>query len=156
MKLKNIIREDYLNYKKCSLYLAFSQCKLYCEDCFNFGLRDQENIIISAKTIIDWHSSNLFEEAIICSGLNPFDSFEDLEELVRECYKENYSCDLIIFTGYEKKDIEDKIYTLTKIKHSDQKIIIKYGRYDKYQVESIYDDNLGIYLPLNQYSEVIK
>ena len=83
-------------------------------------------------------------------GLEPFDSWEDLYILIKELRKYTED-DVVIYTGYNKDELLDKIKILSQFKN----IIIKYGRYIPNQT-SHYDENLGVNLAShNQYSERI-
>ena len=83
-------------------------------------------------------------------GLEPFDSWDDLIGLVKQL-RESTDDDIVIYTGYYKEEIADKVALLSKYKN----IVIKYGRYIPRQ-EKHYDDVLGVYLASsNQYAERI-
>lgn len=87
---------------------------------------------------------------MIFSGLEPFDSFEDMLNLIIG-YRQTTNDDLIIYTGYTEKEIENKINILKRYKN----IIVKFGRFIPNQ-ESHYDELLGINLASpNQYSRRI-
>lgn len=87
---------------------------------------------------------------MIFSGLEPFDSFEDMLNLIIG-YRQTTNDDLIIYTGYTEKEIENKINILKHYKN----IIVKFGRFIPNQ-ESHYDELLGINLASpNQYSRRI-
>ena len=94
--------------------------------------------------------NNTITKAVVCAGLEPLDSWEDLQ-----CFIMNfrYWCgdEIIIFTGYNKDEIQDKIEWMRLY----QPIIIKYGRFRPNE-ESHYDEVLGVKLASkNQYAEVI-
>ena len=60
MKIKGIIDEDFVNYKKPSLYIAFPNCSFKCgrELCQNSELARQVNIEISIEEIYNRYISN--------------------------------------------------------------------------------------------------
>ena len=94
--------------------------------------------------------NNPITEAMVMQGLEPFDSWEDLYNLIKEL-REYTEDDIVIYTGYNKDELLDKIKKLSQFKN----IIIKYGRYIPNQT-SHYDENLGVNLAsYNQYSERI-
>ena len=83
-------------------------------------------------------------------GLEPFDSWNDLIKLV-DCLRRSTNDDIVIYTGYNKEEIINKVCLLSNYKN----IIIKYGRYITNQ-EKHYDEVLGVYLASsNQYAERI-
>lgn len=94
--------------------------------------------------------SNNISKSIVCGGLEPLDSWEELKTfIVNLRYRTNDP--LIIYTGYNKDEIKDQIAWLQLYEN----IIVKFGRYIPNQ-ETHYDKILGIYLASdNQYAEVI-
>lgn len=156
MKLKGVRMEDFTNYKKPSMYLAFPSCTFKCERecgqkmCQNSSLAIAPNIDISINSLIEKYMNNPITHAIICAGLEPFDSWDDLQ-----CFIMNFRYwsddDLIIYTGYNKEEIQDKIEWLKLY----GPIIVKFGRFIPNQ-QPHYDDVLGIKLASdNQYAERI-
>ena len=152
--LKGIIDEDFVNYKVPSMTLMFPKCSFKCGEtiCQNSGLLDADNITIDVDTLCKRYINNLISEAIVCQGLEPFDSFTELVALIsRLRIQYDVMDDFVIYTGYEKPEIEDKITKLSAYKN----IVVKFGRY-------IQDDNphkddiLGVILASsNQYAERI-
>ena len=157
MKLKNLIDEDFANYKLPALFLGFPSCTFKCERecggkfCQNSCLAQQPNIEIPVARIIDRYLANFISRAIVCGGLEPLDSFDDLLALVRELRRRGCLDDLVIYTGYNREEVEDKIQQLTEYPN----IIVKFGRFRPGE-ESHYDSLLGVRLASgNQYAERI-
>lgn len=154
MILKGIIYEDFVNYKKISMYISFPYCSFKCDKefgcqiCQNGSLANTENINISLDRIVDRYINNPISEAVVMAGLEPMDSFEELMELI-SAFRDKTEDDIVIYTGYYKDEILDKIDELSNFKN----IIIKFGRFIPYQ-ERHYDKVLGVYLASdNQYAE---
>lgn len=154
MILKGIIYEDFVNYKKISMYISFPYCSFKCDKefgcqiCQNGSLANTENINISLDRIVDRYINNPISEAVVMAGLEPMDSFEELMELI-SAFRDKTEDDIVIYTGYYKDEILDKINELSNFKN----IIIKFGRFIPYQ-EKHYDKVLGVYLASdNQYAE---
>ena len=154
MILKGIIYEDFVNYKKISMYISFPYCSFKCDKefgcqiCQNGSLANTENINISLDSIVDRYINNPISEAVVMAGLEPMDSFEELMELI-SAFRDKTEDDIVIYTGYYKDEILDKIDELSNFKN----IIIKFGRFIPYQ-EKHYDKVLGVYLASdNQYAE---
>ena len=57
-------------------------------------------------------------------GLEWLDQFLDLLECI-EAFREKTNDDIVIYTGYDKNEIEEHIMILKKYKN----IIVKFGRY---------------------------
>ena len=157
MQLKNIIDEDFTNYKTCSMFLGFPTCTWKCERdcnakglCQNSALALAPSIEISNQEIINRYLANPLSRALVCGGLEPFDSVDVLLELVEEFRK--YSLDdIVVFTGYRKEELVEVLPKLRKF----QNIIIKFGRFIPGDTKH-YDEVLGINLVSNnQYAERI-
>ena len=150
--------EDFTNYKKPSMYIAFPSCTFKCEMecgqkmCQNSSLVQAPTLETGIKSIISRYVNNPITSAIVIGGLEPFDSEEDLLTLV-SYLRISTQDDIVIYTGYTKEEIKDReIYKyLLKAKN----IIIKFGRYIPHQ-QPHYDSVLGVMLASdNQYAERI-
>ena len=152
MKIKGLISEDFVNYKKPAMTIMFPYCTFKCgtEYCQNSPLAKLENIELSITDIINRYIDNPITESVVMQGLEPFDSWNDLIEFVKQL-RESTDDDIVIYTGYYKEEIANRIALLSKYKN----IVIKYGRYIPRQ-EKHYDEVLGVYLASsNQYAERI-
>lgn len=156
MIIKGLVDEDFVNYKKPSMYIAFPSCTFKCEKecgqtiCQNSQLVTSPSINIPMRSIIERYMNNPITQAVVCAGLEPFDSWEELQCFIMEF---RYRCgdELVIYTGYNKEEIQDKIKWLELY----EPIVIKYGRFVPNQ-QSHYDEVLGVNLASpNQYAEVI-
>ncbi len=156
MIVKEIRDEDFTSYKKPSMVIGFPSCTFKCERecgqkmCQNSALVQSPNIEVNVNALIERYINNPITQAVICAGLEPFDSWDDLQ-----CFIMNfrYWCndEIIIYTGYNKEEIKGKINWLELY----EPIIIKYGRYIPGQ-QPHYDEILGIKLASdNQYAEVL-
>jgi organic radical activating enzyme len=156
MVIKGVTMEDFSNYKKPSMFIAFPKCNFKCDMecgmqvCQNGALAKSPNIDISAEKIVKKYLNNPITKAVVCGGLEPMDSWSDLLLFV-ERFREKSQDDICIYTGYEKSEIIDKINIL---KQHDN-VIVKFGRYIPGH-EKHYDEILGIWLASNnQYAERI-
>lgn len=155
MILKGFIDEDFVNYKKPSMTLMFPHCSFKCgtDYCQNSGLANDPDIFVDSYAICRRYLSNDITESFVFQGLEPFDSWYDLMDMV-VAIRTHYDCsdDIVIYTGYNEDEIADKVEWLSKTASN---IIIKYGRYLPDQ-EPHYDDVLGVYLASdNQYAKKI-
>ena len=71
------------------------------------------------------------------------DEFLELLECI-EAFREKTNDDIVIYTGYDKNEIEEHIITLKKFKN----IIVKFGRFIPNQKQH-YDEVLGVLLASN-------
>ena len=159
MKLKGIIEEDFIQYKKPSMFLIFPKCSFKCDKecgrpiCQNGALANSEEIEIDIKQDILWkYMDNPITEAIVCGGLEPFDSWEDLKCLIMNL-RYYTPDDIVIYTGYREYEISrEKIDWLELYGN----IVIKFGRFIPDQ-PSRYDEILGVNLASNnQYAKRLK
>jgi organic radical activating enzyme len=156
VKIKGLIDEDFLNYKKPSMYVAFPKCDFKCDRengcrlCQNSSLAKSPDIEISAEEIAGRYMSNPITEAIVCCGLEPMDTFEDLLDLLRE-FRKKTEDDFVIYTGYDKEEIKEKIEALRAYPN----VIVKFGRFRPDKKKHT-DDILGVKLiGEQQYAERI-
>ena len=159
MKILGIIDEDFVNYKKPSMVIEFPYCSLKCDIeygqpiCQNSPLLLESIIDISCEKIIERYINNPITEAIVCQGMEPFDSMFDIITLLLT-FRIKYNCkdDFIIYTGYTKEELVKNRETPQSLA-SFNNVIIKYGRYIPNQ-EPHYDPVLGVNLASdNQYAE---
>ena len=158
MIIKGIRDEDFLQYKLPSMLVAFPSCTFKCEKecgckgmCQNGALATSPNIEISAKAIVDRYMNNPITKALVCGGLEPFDTYTQLLELLTE-FRCNSEDVIIIYTGFCKDEIKEKLGYIVKFIPN---VIIKFGRYIPNQ-KPHYDPLLGIQLASdNQYAEKI-
>lgn len=158
MELKGILMEDFLQYKKPCMTLQFPTCSFKCDKdagkpvCQNGELATAPNIEHSINSICRAYRNNDITTAICCQGMEPFDNWNELLELIktiREIHK--ITDDIVIYTGYYKNELSDKLETLKHFKN----IIIKFGRFIPNRPHR-YDEVLGIELASdNQYGEKI-
>lgn len=176
MVIKGLKDEDFVNYKKPSMFIAFPACTWKCDKecgrqaCQNSALAHAPNINVSIDELVERYMNNPITKSIVIGGLEPFDNFIDLYQLVR-CFRDKCYADVVIYTGYTKDELVSKrvdikanmsngdvfkgssnYYDLMK---AFQNIIIKFGRYIPNQ-EPHYDEVLGVNLASdNQYAERI-
>ena len=153
MIIKGLISEDFVNYKKASMTIMFPYCvgfKCGAEYCQNSPLVKSKNIEISIADIVERYINNPITESIVMQGLEPFDSWSDLLKIVKQV-RVKCSDDIVIYTGFNKKELIDEVNELSKYKN----IVIKFGRFIPNQ-EKHYDEVLGVYLASpNQFAEKI-
>lgn len=156
MKICALQDEDFVNYKKPSMFIGFPSCSWKCNKeygmqvCQNSTLASSPIKSVGFKTIVNRYINNPITSSIVCGGLEPFDTWDDLYGLITHL-RISTQDDIVIYTGYYKEEIEKCIDDLKVFSN----IIIKFGRYIPNH-EKHYDKVLGIYLASdNQYAERI-
>lgn len=156
MIVKVIIDEDFSNYKKPSMFIGFPHCTFKCEKeygmqvCQNGALATSPSYNCKINDVITRYLSNNLTSALVIGGLEPFDDYDQLISLISN-FRKSTNDDIVIFTGYNRNEIENKVIELSIFRN----IIIKFGRFIPNQ-EKHYDDVLGVFLASdNQYAERI-
>ena len=158
MITKGIVFEDFVNYKVPCMTIEMPHCNFKCDRecgkpvCQNGPLAHSPNVNYSIDKIIQSYIENPITRAVVFQGLEPFDSIEDLREFIFK-FRLLYSIndDVVIYTGYNKDEIEKYVIQLAHFSN----IVIKFGRYMP-NCESHYDEVLGVKLASpNQYAERI-
>lgn len=156
MIIKQLLDEDFVNYKKPSMFIGFPSCSWKCDKecgmqvCQNGALATSQIKNIGFKTIVNRYINNPITSSVVCGGLEPFDTWDDLYGLVTYL-RVSTQDDIVIYTGYYKEEIEVYIDELKIFPN----VIIKFGRYVP-GCEKHYDEVLGVYLASdNQYAERI-
>lgn len=132
------------------MFIIFPKCSFKCdkeancEICQNSHLAKEPIINYSVDKIVERYKTNPITKAVVCGGLEPFDTLDDLTNLISTIRRASDD-DIVIYTGYKEEEIFPVVENLiSKYKN----IIIKYGRYIPNQ-ESKYDKILGITLASN-------
>ena len=152
MRLKNIVAEDFCNYKKPSLFIVSAICDWKCCKeqgldigvCQNAPLVSQPTTDISDEDIYKTFHENDITQAVIIGGLEPMLQIKEVEALIK-CFRDRgENCEFVIYTGYYPNEIADEIRLLSQYEN----IIIKFGRFMP-SSEPVYDGLLGITLVSN-------
>ena len=153
MILKEIKDEDFVNYRKPSMFLGFPRCSFKCDIengkqvCQNSALATSPDINVPLDEIIERYINNPITEAIVIGGLEPFDTFTQLYKFIKT-FRNVTDDDIVVYTGYYKDEIEDMVDKIASFH-----VIIKFGRFIEGQTKH-YDTVLGIELASeNQYAE---
>lgn len=154
MIVKAVKTEWLQDYKFPSMFIVFPSCSFKCEKecgqriCQNSSLAQLPSKNIGIKTIVNQYINNPITKAIVCGGLEPFDSWKDLQILISYLRVRTMD-DIVIYTGYNKDELLDKLPFLKSAKN----IVVKFGRYIPDQAPH-YDSILGVNLASdNQYAE---
>lgn len=158
MLIKSFKDEDFVNYKKPSMFIIMPFCSFKCDKennclmCQNSSLVHEPTHSVETDVLIHRYVTNPITKAIVFGGLEPLDSMAELEHFIK-ILRYKYDCmdDVVIYTGYTEEETKlmppfQKILTFGNI-------IVKYGRFRPNQ-ESHYDEILGVNLCSdNQYAK---
>lgn len=159
MKIKDIVAEDFLNYKRPSMFIITAMCDWKC--CIEAGLDIsvcQNAPLISSpvreipnETIYKQFHINQITKAVVIGGLEPFLQIDEVVDLISYFRANDEDCPFVIYTGYNENEVQEHLGKLTKLNN----IIVKFGRFIPNQKHR-FDDVLGIELVSeNQYAKQI-
>lgn len=152
MKLKFLLDVDCVNYKKISMFLGFPNCNWKCGRtlCQNSALAQEPSVDIGYEPLIQRYLNNPLSEAVVCGGLDPLDSWEELKIFV-SLFREKSSDPIVIYTGYNEEEIQPQLIYLKNFPN----IIVKFGRFEPDQPSHL-DEVLGVQLASpNQYARQV-
>ena len=156
--LKDVIQEDFVNYKKPSMFLITAHCNWKCciennipiTSCQNQSLVTTNTKQFYIYEIIDSYLKSDITHAVVFGGLEPFEQISELFDFINE-FRKRSNDEIVIYTGFNKEELNSEVLYLKPYKN----IIIKFGRFipnQKYH----YDEVLGVELCSdNQYAERI-
>lgn len=164
--LIDVATDNVTDYKETSLFLVFPYCSGKCgEECQNKDLRKKEVKEFNTEDIIKFYQSLDTHNAVVCGGLEPWDSFEELKQLVEDFARSSSvkPVDFVIYTGYDnlikyyfdgryrevKEDFFDLLQTWINYADPSSNLIIKQGKYDINRKTSWHSDVLGVDLATN-------
>ena len=157
MKIKNLIDEDFINYRKPSMFIAAPSCSFKCDEecgeciCQNSTLAAEPDIKMDDNEIIERYLQNPITKAIVIGGLEPFDTFNEIYSFIMD-FRDKTKDDIVIYTGYYPEEIPSYLEKLSYFKN----IIIKFGRFIPNRPHK-FDELLGIELASdNQWSEKLE
>jgi len=160
MKVKTIVDEDFVNYKKPSMFIGAIYCDGKCckeagiplEVCQNYGWRESAPVEIDNDKLCRRYLDNDLTAAIVIGGLEPMVQMVDLLAFIDKL-RNGYHCDddIVIYTGYYPEEVKAQLSLLRRFNN----VVVKFGRFIP-DAKSRYDDVLGITLISdNQYAERI-
>ena len=149
MKIKQLIDEDFCNYKKASMFIGTCFCDWKCcreanipeSVCQNSSLAKAEILTIDNSTLISRYLQNNITSAIVFGGLEPMKQIDEILDFIKELRASGCEDDVVIYTGFYSVEVLSELTDLRKFNN----IIVKFGRYIPNR-ESIFDEVLGITL----------
>lgn len=157
MRVKTIVDEDFVNYKKPAMFIGTISCGGKCcieaniplSICQNDGWRSCAPVVLPDEEICMRYISNEYTNAIVIGGLEPFEQADELYKFIYTL-RNRFNCndDVVIYTGYYPEEIDGYIHGLSVFNN----IIVKFGRFIPNK-QHRFDDVLGVELASdNQYA----
>ena len=159
MLIRGLVDEDFVNYRKPSMFISLGWCNWKCckeanipiTVCQNSELAKQKEIEVSVDEIFRRYIQNPITKSIVIGGLEPMGMSGKIIDLIEYFRDNGCNDDFVIYTGYCKNEILAIITQLKKYSN----IIVKFGRFIP-NSQKRFDDILGVTLISdNQYAERI-
>ena len=159
IKLKDVVMEDFCNYRKPSMFLITCFCDWKCcleggydiSVCQNSGLKTLPIKEFGIDEIYDAYRANDITSAIVIGGFEPMLQSGEIFSLIKHFRDNGCLDDFVIYTGYREDEVKSSA-DWSKLLEFDN-IVVKFGRYVA-NSESHRDEVLGIVLSSsNQYGK---
>ena len=159
IRLKEIVDENFQDYKKPSMFISAISCDFKClkelsmdiKICQNMKACNLPNRCIKIEDVFKRYISNPLTQAIIIGGLEPMLQFKEIFNLIKYFREAGCKDDFVIYTGYYPGELKSEVELLKLFDN----IIIKYGRFIPNSTLK-YDRILGVNLSSeNQYAEKV-
>ena len=158
MRVKTIVDEDFVNYKKPAMFIGTISCGGKCcieagiplSVCQNDGWRSGTPVVLSDRELCQRYLTNPLTKAIVFGGLEPFEQFKELERFIFTL-RRVFGCDddVVIYTGYNPEELSFELNVLSGHYNN---IIVKFGRFVP-NSQHRFDEVLGVELASdNQYA----
>ena len=159
MRIKDIVVEDFINYRLPSIFIASAFCDWKCCTEQNLPVETCQNSALAAAPIRDIPDYTLWlvftgsdiAKAVVIGGLEPFQQIAELFNLIKTFRDHGTDCPFVIYTGYTPDEIQPQLALLRPFGN----IIVKFGRYVPGDPPHV-DPVLGVLLASNnQFAEQI-
>lgn len=156
MRIKSLVDEDFVNYKKPVMLIGTCFCNGKCcieagiplSICQNDATRRAPIKDVPNAVLIDRYLRNPITQGICFGGLEPMEQFDELIAFIKE-FRNKCQDDVVIYTGYKEEEIEKEIASLRSLGN----VVLKLGRYIPDRAPR-FDEVLGIRLASdNQYGK---
>ena len=159
MRVKGIVMEDFVNYKRPSMFINTCFCDFKCcteQDldrgvCQNAPLAQANIQEIPDETILRRFQENPITKAVVIGGMEPFLQTDELVTLLKTFRTAGEMAPFIVYTGYYPEEIPERLDRIAPYGN----LIVKFGRYNP-RLKDRYDEVLGVRLASeNQFARVI-
>lgn len=159
MHFKDIVFEDFVNYKEACMFVTCGTCDGKCwveqglppTTCQNYELNKVEDIYVDDDVIIKRYMDDSITHAIVFGGLEPMTRIDEIVEFITKLREQRCYDPCVIYTGFYPDEIEEDLYRLAPLGN----IVFKFGRYIPGH-EPHEDEVLGVMLASdNQWGEEI-
>lgn len=160
MRVKTLVKEDFVNYRKPAMFIGTISCDGKCcteaglplSVCQNDVWRVCAPIEIADDEICRSYLTNGITQAIVFGGLEPVEQAQEILALIKTLREEyGRDDDVVIYTGFYPHEIPDFLTALREYPN----IVVKFGRFVPGRKRRL-DEVLGVELSSdNQFAERI-
>jgi len=157
MRVKNIVWEDFVNYRKpcmfvCTCFCDWKCCREQGMDicmCQNSPAYGSPIVDVPDEEIVSRYLSNPITSSVVFGG---FETLNDAQfpEVMALCRKlrEHVQDTIVVYTGYNPDEVREKVDALRELGN----VVVKFGRFVPGQPHHL-DEVLGVELASpNQYA----
>ena len=152
IRIKDLIQEDFINYKVPCMFISTYTCDWKCckeanipfDTCQNYNTIQNPNTDIAVESIFEKYISNPITKALVIGGLEPMMQSIEIINLIKYFRDNNCIDDIVIYTGYYPYEILDILEKLIPFDN----IVFKFGRYIPNR-QPVFDNTLGVELASN-------
>lgn len=152
MFIKDLIHEDFVNYKDPCMFISTCSCDWKCckesgisiTTCQNHETTQNPNLDIPIETIYQWYANNPITKSLVIGGLEPMLQYDEVYELIKYFREHECNDDIVIYTGYYPYEILNILELLVPFNN----LIFKFGRFVPNKPE-VFDKTLGVTLSSN-------
>lgn len=153
MQIVQLVDEDFVNFKQPAMFIGFPTCSFKCDTesgtqiCQNWALASAPKIEITYDELVQRYLANPITTAVVCGGLEPFDSMPDLQNLIY-AFRQHTDDVIVVYTGYTENEAPNDVFNAFITDMCIKNIIVKYGRFRPNEVQH-HDNTLGVNLASN-------
>jgi len=154
------IDTNFSDYKKVVLKVSMPNCSFKCctdldlpkSTCANYPMHGFGVEMKGSSDVLSYYDPSI-HNGILLGGLEPFDSFKDMREILKAFVCKYPNDDIVIYSGYKYIEIQERVIDLLSDLYvvGDNTVFIKFGRYMPNK-PSYQNEQLGVELASdNQY-----
>lgn len=134
MRVKTIVDEDFVNYRKPSMFIGTVSCGGKC--CVEAGLplnvcqndvwRESAAVVVNDAELCRRYLSNPITSAMVFGGLEPLEQQDEVLSLIKTL-RRDFACadDMVIYTGYYPNEVKEFLCHVSEFEN----IVVKFGRF---------------------------
>ncbi len=130
MLVKEVIFEDFVNYRVPCMFIGTCRCDWKCHSdcpdavCQNMDISRYPDVAVDDDRLIGEYLENPLTKAVVFGGLEPMLQFDEVYGFICK-FRKRCQDDAVIYTGYYPEEIPGQIEKLRPAGN----VVMKFGRY---------------------------